>query len=643
MTRRPPALDGYPDARPFRDGLRMYRWTLRGFAHGAARRKSKSGARLFSGLMLLICIVAAPGFVLLYPGMIAWRRSTRYYMTPERDATLAITAKRDAWHLADHITARPGSQRGRAFRRGIAPSLTPALDQAGAALLTVAVNEERAQDYSEDVPGLASQGRAWPRGVKMRREPQVIVHNQDVSRSAPKELSWANRNYGWLVTAGVILYLAFALFAVINFPRELLNNWIPGLDQQEKSKLLGAAGNLVLLSAGGVVAVVGVGISLSRHHQELEAAQRDRDRLNDDRDRERARRDEVDAQRRVETERTLRERFVTTVQLLSDPSPVNRQAALFALGSLADDWDAFGKPDEVQVCIEVLTGYLRAPRSNDMLVELTAEEHHAYVDDEERRFAQSTMPQEIAAKQAGYIVIRNHLQVGAAPGWHDRTLNLAGAHIDFAVDLTRIALTSGSVSFESARIVSNGHVRLDGMRAGERAMVSFDSATVARGDVTFHSCHVEETGSLSFEGVGVVNGGHLDLRRARIRGYLNFEDARLASEGKVMLSRAQIQGSGTVSFAGVMVGNDGSIEIRDARIDDDGRLSLAVARIATGGRVDLSGTSITDEGIVYLRGAVVSARGLAVTGAKVLDPGRVTLPDKTRLQDALDREGSTDQ
>lgn len=172
MTRRPPALAGYPDARPMRDGARLAVWTLRGFAHGAARRRSGAGARLFSGWMLLIGIVLFPVLVASIPAAIALRRSTRYYMTPERDATLAITAKRHAWHVADHNTAQPGAKRGRALRRSIAPALTPALDAAGAALVTVAVNDERAKDYSEDVPGLMALGRAWPRGVKMRREPQ---------------------------------------------------------------------------------------------------------------------------------------------------------------------------------------------------------------------------------------------------------------------------------------------------------------------------------------------------------------------------------------------------------------------------------------------------------------------------------------
>lgn len=172
MTRRPPALADYPDARPFRDGIRLAVWTLRGLAHGAVRRKSKLAARVFSVWMLVIGVCLFPWLVVSIPAAIALRNGTRYYMTPERDATLAITAKRDAWHVADHSTARPGSGRGRALRRGIAPALMPALDQAGAALIATAVNDERAKDYSEDVSGLVPQGRAWPRGVKMRREPQ---------------------------------------------------------------------------------------------------------------------------------------------------------------------------------------------------------------------------------------------------------------------------------------------------------------------------------------------------------------------------------------------------------------------------------------------------------------------------------------
>ncbi|QRY42338.1 hypothetical protein JVX92_14975 (plasmid) [Microbacterium hominis] len=133
-------------------------------------------------------------------------------------------------------------------------------------------------------------------------------------------------SYGWRITLGVFIHLAIAFVTVPDAPRSC--------------------------STSGSPAAI---------PQELKTAANDHQCLVGDRERERSRRNEVRAQRRIDTERALRDRFVTMVKLLGDPAPVNRYAALIALGPLVDDWDAFGKPDEVQVCIEVLTRYLRAP------------------------------------------------------------------------------------------------------------------------------------------------------------------------------------------------------------------------------------------------------------------------------------------
>ncbi|WHE36193.1 MULTISPECIES: hypothetical protein [Microbacterium] len=628
-----PAINGYPDARPIRDGLRILGWTLRGFTHGAERRKSTKRARRFSALMFVACIIGAPALALMYPAMIALRRHTRYYMTPERDATLAITAKRDAWHVAGHTTAQPGSQRGRALRRGIAPLLTPALDQAGKALVAVAVSEGRAQDYSADVPGLVPQGQAWPRGVKMRREPRALSRNRYESTPTPKKPSWLSRNYGRLVAIGVVVYLVVALYAVINFPRQLLNNWLPDLDDLERSKLLGSAGNLVLLSIGGVAAVIGVGISLSRHHQEREAAQRDLDRLNDDRAREQSRREEVDAQWRVETERTLRERFVTTVQLLSDRSPVNRQAALFALGSLADDWHAFEKPDEVQVCIEVLAGYLRAPRSDDMLLppddELDPDDSPT---PEERRRAQCTTPQEVAVKQAGYTVIRNHLYDGSESGWHNRTINLAGAHIDFTVDLSgAVILPHGSVSFASAHIGRGGLLRFVRLHVLDGGRVFFDDATVQdQGVLTFSGSVIRHGGALSFRKLAVQYDGQVLLARADVAGVIRLDQARIGYRGSAKLTLVKIQKAGLISFSHTRVENHGTVDVSHAQISG-GRANLSIARISRLSDVILRDVEISGDGVIELPGAAITVHGgLELDGAVVGD-GPVILPSGESL------------
>jgi hypothetical protein len=55
--------------------------------------------------------------------------------------------------------------------------------------------------------------------------------------------------------------------------------------------------------------------------------------------------------------RTLNERFDTVAgQLGSDKPPAVRLAAVYAMASLADDWQ-----DHRQMCVEVLCAYLRMP------------------------------------------------------------------------------------------------------------------------------------------------------------------------------------------------------------------------------------------------------------------------------------------
>src|SRR5215468_630926 len=59
--------------------------------------------------------------------------------------------------------------------------------------------------------------------------------------------------------------------------------------------------------------------------------------------------------------RTLNERFATAAeQLGSDKPPAVRQAGVYAMAGLADDWE-----ENRQTCVEVLCGYLRMPYEPD--------------------------------------------------------------------------------------------------------------------------------------------------------------------------------------------------------------------------------------------------------------------------------------
>ncbi|MEB3024199.1 pentapeptide repeat-containing protein, partial [[Mycobacterium] crassicus] len=59
--------------------------------------------------------------------------------------------------------------------------------------------------------------------------------------------------------------------------------------------------------------------------------------------------------------RQLRARFSQAAEHLAHPSPAVRMAGVYAMAALADDWASRGFTSEVQVCIDVLCGYLRLP------------------------------------------------------------------------------------------------------------------------------------------------------------------------------------------------------------------------------------------------------------------------------------------
>ncbi|MBF4563402.1 hypothetical protein ITJ43_14815 [Microbacterium sp. VKM Ac-2870] len=476
-------------------------------------------------------------------------------------------------------------------------------------------------------------------------DPDETAKATEEASAPPERRRLKSVSYGWRITIGVFIYLVIAFVTVLYAPEALLNNWITGDDTAEKAKVVAAAGNLVLLALGGVIAVVTVGLSMSRHHQEREAAERDRQRLDDDRKREQARRDEVEAQRRIDTERALRERFVTTVKLLSDPAPVNRQAALFALGALADDWDAFGKPDEVQVCIEVLTGYLRAPRTDDMLEPLTQEEYDQ-LEPAERRAAQSTTSQEVAVKQAGYTVIRNHLGEGAAPHWRDRSINLARAHIDFPLALDGATISSrGKVDLGHATITGGGALYLTNAKIRGKGVLDVSSATISRGAVYLTRAKITDGGNVYLDGAKISGGGIVVLARVNIDADARvlFEEATISDNGRVVLLRATISGRGALYLTDAKIRDSGKVNLLAATVSDNGSVFLEGATLSDRGTVDLRRTTISDDGTVFLEGATLSDRGTVdLRRATISDRGIVDLTDaKIRDGGTVNLEGAT--
>jgi hypothetical protein len=166
--RRPPLVEGVPLAGP-RDAWRLTRWSLSGHVHEVRRRRSTTAQRVYSAALVALWWPFLPVTVPIL-ALAMSRPWARYYLTPERDAVLAVVATRREWMIIDHISARPGTGRGRVLRRLVLPVVVQAADAKGVAIGTTAASVGLAAAYAADVPGLVDVGPGRPRGRRMRRE-----------------------------------------------------------------------------------------------------------------------------------------------------------------------------------------------------------------------------------------------------------------------------------------------------------------------------------------------------------------------------------------------------------------------------------------------------------------------------------------
>lgn len=101
------------------------------------------------------------------------RPGTRYYLSADRQAVLAVGIRRDAWHVHAHVSARPGSGQGRALRALVGPALAAAADASGTRIEAVAISRAMADRYATELPGLVDVGPGFPQGRRLRREPRT--------------------------------------------------------------------------------------------------------------------------------------------------------------------------------------------------------------------------------------------------------------------------------------------------------------------------------------------------------------------------------------------------------------------------------------------------------------------------------------
>ncbi|MGV9679109.1 pentapeptide repeat-containing protein [Nocardia sp. NPDC003482] len=147
------------------------------------------------------------------------------------------------------------------------------------------------------------------------------------------------RGRPWLWRWGLVV----ACSAGAGFGAAVLSG-MPTSFSQPLATLLAGAG---ALSAGALAYLNGQRTREldEKHHQD--EMNRERERHQDDTHRVR--------------EAALRDRYAAVSAQMADDSAAIRQAGVYALTALADDWHAFGEDDERQVCINLLQWYLRVP------------------------------------------------------------------------------------------------------------------------------------------------------------------------------------------------------------------------------------------------------------------------------------------
>ncbi len=141
---------------------------------------------------------------------------------------------------------------------------------------------------------------------------------------------------------------------VAGFSAALLFGVQAGFSQPLATFLAGAGA----LTAGVLAYINGErSRDLSKQQHEFDT-KRERERHEADMNRERERHAEDSRRAQVSI---LRDRYTAIAAQIADQSAAIRQAGVYALTALADDWHAFGEDDERQVCINLLQWYLRVP------------------------------------------------------------------------------------------------------------------------------------------------------------------------------------------------------------------------------------------------------------------------------------------
>ena len=288
------------------------------------------------------------------------------------------------------------------------------------------------------------------------------------------------------------------------------------------------------------------------------------------------------------------ERFRAAADQIGSDKAAVRLASVYAMASLADDWDA-----EQQTCIDVLCAYLRMP--------------HAV-----RKAKDNGRPRrdERQVRSTVANLIGPHLRDTATVSWQGRDFDFTGATIEDG-DFSDAVFKGGKISFNRARFsggvadftqaqFTGGEVGFYGARFGDSGSVLFDGAQFAGASVVFIEARLDDA-TLAFSRASFTDG-RVDFRGAYLdMGFVLFDDAEF-SGGVVDFTASRL--SCLVDFKGTRV--------------NGGEILFTMAELS-GGVVHFNGTDVTEGEVVFdeavLSGCDIWFRLAKLTGGTVNFPG----------------------
>jgi uncharacterized protein YjbI with pentapeptide repeats len=222
----------------------------------------------------------------------------------------------------------------------------------------------------------------------------------------------------------------------------------------------------------------------------------------------------------AQSTRTRNERFATAADLLGSDTPAIQLAGVYAMATLADDWE-----ENRQTCVDVLCAYLRLPYEPE--------------DDQATEEKQREFQANSEVRHTLMRVIAEHLRdpgvakQRAPESWQGLNFNFSGVVFD-----------GGSFSrarFSGAKVDSGGRVDF-GRAEFSGGKVAFHDVIFSGGRVTFHHARFCG-GTVEFDDAS-FSGGNVEFDEASFSGgKVDFSRAEFSPGSKVSFELAQFSGS----------------------------------------------------------------------------------------------------